>query len=60
MTVHTGSGRNRRGHLYWGQRNYEWNNTGDIARLRTPRGRLMDTCRYSGAGSSVNCLRRRR
>jgi hypothetical protein len=53
--VHTGNGRSGPRHRYWGQDNNVWNNTGDTARLRRANGTLADTCRYSGAGSSILC-----
>jgi hypothetical protein len=55
LTLHTGSGTNRFGHVYWRQGWYVWNNDGDTARLRKSSGSLADTCSYSGAGSSVLC-----
>ena len=55
VTVHTGRGMNRAGHLHWGRRSYIWNNNGDTATLRRPSGTLVDRCRYGGAGRSVTC-----
>jgi Lamin Tail Domain len=55
VTVHTGSGSNTARHRYWRQDWYVWNNDGDRARLKKPNGTTVDSCSYSGAGSSVAC-----
>ena len=55
VTIHTGSGKNRPLHLYWGQGSYVWNNTGDKATLKNATGKVVDTCAYSGTGSWVTC-----
>lgn len=55
VTIHTGSGRNAAGHLYWGSKAYVWNNTGDAAYLRTSTGSTADTCSWGGGGSSKYC-----
>jgi hypothetical protein len=55
VSIHTGSGRNRPLHLYWGQGSYVWNNTGDKATLKNASGKVVDTCAYDGAGSFVIC-----
>ncbi len=47
MKIHTGSGRDRRGHLYWDSGNFIWNNDGDKATLRAG-GRKRDGCKYAG------------
>lgn len=53
VKIHTGSGRNQRGDLYWGLDNFVWNNDGDKATLRTRGGTTKDTCGYAG-GESPN------
>lgn len=54
VTLHTGRGANTATDLYWNSRTYIWNNTGDVAYLRTPSGAVDDTCRWgSGAGSAA-------
>ncbi len=55
VTVHTGVGKNRPLHLYWGQGSYIWNNTGDNATLKNATGKTVDTCGYDGDGSAVTC-----
>jgi hypothetical protein len=55
VTIHTGSGKNRPLHLYWGQGSYIWNNTGDKAILKNANKVVVDTCAYDGDGSSVIC-----
>lgn len=52
VKIHSGSGNNRRGDLYWRLDNFVWNNDGDKASLRW-KGRTRDTCRYPG-GESPN------
>lgn len=46
VALHTGPGRNKAGHVYWGRRAHIWNNDRDVATLRMPNGRTADTCRY--------------
>ena len=55
VTIHTGRGSDDRNDLYWGSKYYIWNNDGDTAILKNPAGNNVDTCRYSGGGTSVNC-----
>lgn len=47
VKVHTGSGTKSSSNLYWGQRWYIWNNTGDTAYLRNASGKTVDTCAYT-------------
>lgn len=60
VVVHTGTGRNGPGHLYWGRTGtsgfaYVWNNTGDVAYLRNARGTLVDTCRWPAGAGAIAC-----
>jgi hypothetical protein len=55
VTIHTGPGRNRPLHLYWGQGTYVWNNTGDKATLKNAAGKVVDTCSYDGEGGATPC-----
>jgi hypothetical protein len=55
VTIHTGDGNDTSTNLYWGSGNYIWNNDGDGATLKNANGSTVDTCSYSGAGSSVTC-----
>ena len=55
VTIHTGSGKNRPLHLYWGQGSYVWNNTGDKVTFKNSSGKVVDTCAYAGDGSYVTC-----
>ena len=55
VTIHTGSGKNRALHLYWGQGSYVWNNTGDKVTFKNSSGKVVDTCAYAGDGSYVTC-----
>ena len=55
VTIHTGRGTDDRDDLYWGSDDYIWNNDGDTATLKDASGRTVDTCRYPGGGTAVNC-----
>ena len=55
MTVHTGSGSNSASHRYWESGWYIWNNDGDTARLKNRSGTTVDSCSYSGSGSTTAC-----
>lgn len=55
VTIHTGKGSNRAGHLYWKQGNYVWNNTGDKARLITAAGGAVDSCRWGDGSGRQSC-----
>jgi hypothetical protein len=54
-TLHTGAGSNTATNHYWESGTYIWNNDGDKATLKNKAGNVIDTCSYSGSGSSVNC-----
>jgi hypothetical protein len=47
VRIHTGHGANTAANLYWRHSWYIWNNTGDTATLKTPRGTAESRCRYS-------------
>ena len=52
--VHTGRGINRPHNLYWGRRNFIWNNkVGDRATLKNAHGVRVDRCRYTQAENPV-------
>ena len=55
VTVHTGKGTNTSTNLYWGSRNYIWNNSGDRATLRDAQGHQIDTCSWGNGSGSINC-----
>jgi hypothetical protein len=55
VKVHTGTGTNTSTDRYWGSRYYIWNNNGDTAKLRSSTSVLLDSCKYTGAGSAVYC-----
>lgn len=55
VEIHTGKGSGSAHHRYWDQDNYVWDNDGDRATLKRPHGRVVDTCSYSGSGSSKVC-----
>jgi hypothetical protein len=45
--LHTGTGTDKSGNVYWGSGNYVWNNTGDTAYLRKPSSTTnIDTCTW--------------
>lgn len=48
LRIYSGEGRDSGDALYWGLRDDAvWNNSGDTAYLRDPRGKLVDSFRYS-------------
>lgn len=55
VTIHTGRGNDDRNDLYWGSKDYIWNNDGDTATLKNASGNTVDSCRYSGGGTAVTC-----
>lgn len=56
VTIHTGTGKNTASHVYWKQKNYVWNNTGDTAYLQNTKGKKLDTCAYKKRASGwMNC-----
>jgi hypothetical protein len=55
VTIHTGKGSNTARNRYWRLENYVWNNDRDKATLRKRDGTIVDTCAYSGAGSTAVC-----
>ena len=50
VKVHTGSGQDGRGDLFWGLGNFVWNNDGDAAALRY-QAKTRDQCSYAGGDS---------
>lgn len=46
VTIRSGKGKNTASTLYWGKASYIWNNTGDTARLITPKGKTVETCKF--------------
>lgn len=52
--MHTGRANDGAKHVYW-EFDYVWNNDGDTAILKNPSGATVDTCKYTGSGSSVAC-----
>ena len=49
VKVHTGSGSDTAGNLYWHASGYIWNNTGDTAVLKNANGSTVDRCSYTSA-----------
>jgi hypothetical protein len=54
VTIHSGKGSNTARDRYWRSDGYMWNNDGDIGKLKNKAGNVIDTCSYSGSGSSVS------
>jgi hypothetical protein len=48
VRVHTGSGNDGEGDLFWGEDGPVWNNGGDTALLLDPAGNVAGRLRYSG------------
>ena len=55
VKIHSGKGSNTARDRFWRSDGYIWNNDGDRAKLKSKAGTVIDTCSYSGAGSSVSC-----
>jgi hypothetical protein len=56
--VHSGKGTNGRPdskHRYWNRTSYVWNNGGDTAYLRSPAGKSIDSCKWTGNKSQTYC-----
>jgi hypothetical protein len=49
LTVRTGKGTNTSSVVYWQNKGYVWNNTGDTARLYNKKGKLLESCTYGNA-----------
>ena len=54
VRVHTGSGRDGRGHLYWRRGTHAWRNSGSTVRLSSPAGRA-DSCGWRSRGTVKRC-----
>lgn len=48
IIVRTGQGQDTTTTLYWGRKQYVWNNDGDTATLRNATGKKIDTCGWPG------------
>ena len=48
LTIRSGTGKKSSSVLYWGKASYIWNNTGDTARLYNSKGKLLESCKYTG------------
>jgi hypothetical protein len=57
VTLRTGSGKNTASQLYWGQRWYVWNNTGDTARLQR-NGKTVNSFTYKAVNATGFGIRR--
>ena len=55
VTVHTGSGNDSTGHVYWDKDWYVWNNGGDKAYLRSGSKTQVDSCSWGSGGSTKSC-----
>jgi hypothetical protein len=49
ITIRTGSGKSGASTLYWGRRQYVWNNDADLAYLVDKTRKLIDSCSYTPA-----------
>ncbi|WP_106399017.1 lamin tail domain-containing protein [Actinocorallia populi] len=54
VRVHTGSGRDTGGHVYWNRGTHAWRNSGSAVRLRSPAG-SADSCRWRSGGTVKRC-----
>jgi hypothetical protein len=60
ITLRSGQGEDGTSSVYWGRKQYVWNNDQDTAYVRDPRGKLIDSCsysasRYRGSSAYVTC-----
>jgi hypothetical protein len=56
ITIRSGQGTDTTTNLYWGRRQYVWNNDGDTATLRNVNGKKIDACGWSGGKPGfTNC-----
>lgn len=55
VTVRTGKGTASSTTRYYNRTWYVWNNSGDTAYLRNASGTTVDTCSWSGGGSTITC-----
>ncbi|HEY2877235.1 lamin tail domain-containing protein [Nocardioides sp.] len=55
VTLYTGKGTNTSSKLYWNSTTPKWNNDGDKAVLKNAPGKVVDTCRYAGGGTTAFC-----
>jgi hypothetical protein len=59
IILHTGNGNenyvSEPQHAFWRLDHYVWNNGGDRAKLTNRIGRFVDSCSYSGGGTTVRC-----
>ena len=46
VTIRAGKGTNSKTTLYWQNKGYVWNNTGDVARLMSPKGAQLERCDF--------------
>ncbi len=56
--VHTGKGTNGRPdaqHRYWNRTAHVWNNGGDTATLRSPQGKVIDSCKWAKGSGTTSC-----
>ena len=46
VTIRSGTGKNTSATLYCGKASFNWNNTGDTARLYNSKGALLESCKF--------------
>ncbi|GAA4105152.1 lamin tail domain-containing protein [Nonomuraea soli] len=57
ITLRSGSGGDGTSTVYWGRKQYVWNNDKDTAYVRKPDGKLVDSCSYNSTRyDDKNCL----
>jgi len=55
VTVHTGIGNDRTRHLYWDRSRQVWGDQHDTATVVGRDDQPIDSCSYTGGGSSITC-----
>ena len=56
VALHSGTGINNAGNVYWKSGNFIWNNDTDTAILRHPNGTIVNRCKYPNAAGGVKIV----
>ncbi len=55
ITLYTGKGSNTSTKRYWNSASPKWDNSGDLAILKSKAGTKVDSCKYAGGGTTAYC-----
>ncbi len=56
VTLHTGTGTNTSGNVYWDRKWYVWNNNGDTAYLKNTSGTQKDSCSWGSVSNGYKVV----